>query len=311
MAMACAMMVAVLVAGATPTAGDGIAIRSATDCPSGEAIRTRLAPLLAVGDATEDTAWVEAGAGPRGASELRVRLLRGDASTVADRRLTLRGSCDEMADTVAAVLAAWEVPHMSSPASDEAATFEAPHDLLRQGPARRRVELWLGAGGGADFGDGMAATGSLEAMAGLAGSHIQARAAAVAQSDRDLDLSPGRVVWRRTYASLGPGWTTLGMPSGWLGASWLASADAGILLGWLSAAGSGFALNRQQDAFEYGVAAGVRGQRRWGAWKLWLEGRASILVSRERVVLDNSSLSAQLPRYDLVAVLGLSRLVFR
>jgi len=291
-------------------AGNGVAVRGSTDCPSSEAIRTRLAPLLPVGGAT-DTAWVEAGAGPQGASELRVRLLRGDASTVADRRLTLQGSCEEMADTVAAVLAAWEVPQMSSPARGVAATAGAPPDLVRPGPARRRVELWLGAGGGAYFVDGMAATGSLEAMAGLAGSHIQARAAAVAQSDRDLDLSPGRVVWRRTYASLGPGWTTLGMPSGWLGASWLASADAGILLGWLSAAGSGFALNRQQDAFEYGVAAGVRGQRRWGAWKLWLEGRASILVSRERVVLDNSSLSAQLPRYDLVAVLGLSRLVFR
>jgi len=302
------MVIAFPIMVATLVAGNGIDVRSASDCPSSEAIQARLRPLLSgVGEA-DDTAWVEAaGSGPNGRSELHVRLVRPDASVVADRRLSLQGGCDEMADTVATVLAAWETPQASQPSQsiDLSAHAIPPTEPARA--TRRRTDLRLGASGGAGFVGGAAATGSLELLVGRAGSHAQGRAAVVGQTSRDRNLDPGSVVWRRTHASLGLGWKAAA--TSW-GSFWQASADAGLLLGWLTASGQGFPANQREDVFEYGAGAALRGERSLGGWGLWLECRASFWARPERAVLSNSpSSTADLPRFEVVAALGISRLV--
>jgi len=291
----------------------GIDVRSATSCPSSESILAKLAPLLPSGAETEDVAWVDgATTGPDGMMALHLRLVRSDASVVADRRLAVQGECDEMADTIATVLAAWETPPETQPMAQLASIEQAAQPTVMAKataePGVGAIQGWLGAGGGAGLVGGLAAAGNLEVLAGRAGSHAQARAAVTAQTSRQRNLDIGQVSWRRTHASLGLGWQSLGAASG---SFWQASADADVLLGWLTASGNGFAPSNRQDVFEYGVGAGLRGQRKIGGWTLWLEFRTDLWARQQRAVLSGSQSDAALPRLDLMATLGVSRLVFR
>jgi hypothetical protein len=154
----------------------------------------------------------------------------------------------------------------------------------------------------------LAASGNLELAMGREASPVRARVAAFTQTSRQRDLDSGTVSWRRTHGELGLGWQSRGAANG---SYWQASADLDLLLGWLSASGSGFFQNDHQDAFEYGAGAGLRGERTLGAWALWLEGRANLWAQRQRTVLSNSSSTAELPRIDVLMTLGVSRLVVR
>jgi len=129
-----------------------------------------------------------------------------------------------------------------------------------------------------------------------------------AQTSRQLDLDIGTVTWRRTHAELGLGWQ---LPEAANDSYWQVSADADVLLGWLTASGNGFWQDYRQDAVEYGAGAGLRGERRLGAWALWLEGRTNLWAQRQRLVLTSSSSHTLLPRFDVLVTLGVSRLVVR
>jgi hypothetical protein len=302
------MVTALSIMVATLMAGNGIEVRSATDCPSSDAILAKLRPLLSAVD-KDDIAWVDAATpSPTGEPEVSVRLVRSDASVVADRRLLVQGTCDEMADTVATVLAAWETPQVSQPLPmvEVAVPTAAPSQSQVARP--RRLGLRLGAGGGAGFVGGAAATGSLELRARWSQLPVYARGAATGQSSREDSLDSGSVVWRRTFLSLGLGWERKPVPTPY----WQASIDAAVSLSWLTASGQGFTPDRRQDAFELGASGALRAERIFGSWSLWLEGRACLWPNQQRAVLSNPvSSSTPLPRLDLMATVGVSRVVFR
>ncbi|HEY5285008.1 MAG TPA: hypothetical protein VIM14_19605, partial [Polyangia bacterium] len=186
----------------------GIDVRSATSCPSSEAILAKLAPLLSGDAESEDVAWVDgATPGPDGRLALHLRLVRSDASIVADRRLVVQGGCDEVADTIATVLAAWETPPRMQPVARPTSIEQGTHPAAMA--EAETIQGWLGAGGGAGLVGGLAATGNLELLAARARSHGQARAAVTAQTSRQRNLDTGEVSWRRAHASLGIGWQSL------------------------------------------------------------------------------------------------------
>jgi hypothetical protein len=83
------------------------------------------------------------------------------------------------------------------------------------------------------------------------------------------------------------------------------------LLGWLRASGHGYEHDRDQDALEYGCGAGLRGERRHGAWAFWLEGRANLWPRPQRLTLWGSQASTVVPRFDALLTLGVSRLLVR
>lgn len=305
-----AMVTALSIMVATLVAGNGIDVHSNTDCPSSDAIRARLQPLLPESD-TGDAASVERATPEHsGRPGLRVRLVRSDASVVADRGLAVQGTCEEMADTVATVLAAWESPQvLPAVATDDGAA--PPASIVDESHARQReIALQPGAGGGVGFVGGGAATANLELRAGWSDSHLHARVAVAGQTHRESHLDPGSVSWRRTHGSLGLGWksatTSASVPR------WQASVDGGFQVAWLSVSGQGFAPGRHQDVVEFGAGAALRGERVFGAWSVWLEARASGWPRAQRAVVSDSALpTVQLPRYDVAATLGFSRLVFR
>lgn len=281
----------------------GVEVHSNSDCPSSDAVAGKLVLLLG-GRGPGDVAWVDVtGQEPDGKLELRLRLLRADASVVAERRLILRGSCDEMADTIATVLAAWQAPPVLPP-TELTAPQAKPADTAAAVP----LQAWFGVAGGAALLGGLAATASLELVAERAGSPVRARVAALTQTSRQLDLEPGTVDWRRSHAELGLGWQTRGVADG---SYWQVSADADVLLGWLRASGHGYSENTHEDALEYGVGAGLRGEHKLGDWAVWLEARMSAWAKPQRAVLLDSPSAARLPRFDLGVSLGVSRLVVR
>lgn len=284
--------------------GQVVEVRSSTDCPSAAAISARLAPLLPDDRGAGDVAWVES-VSPRGGElVLRLRLVRADASVAADKRLVLQGGCEDVADMVATVLATWETaPGTALPAESVGTQPKAAVDVTPNG-----VQLWLGVGAGAGVVDDLVGSGSVELLAGRAGSAGQARVAVVGQTGRQRGLEPGSVSWRRAHASLGLGWQFVGASAT---SMWQASADGELLLGWLRASGEGFTPGRDQDAFEVGVGAGLRTGVRFGPWSLWLECRGNLWPETQRATLQGSSQSTTLPSFDLLATVGLSRLVLR
>jgi hypothetical protein len=283
------------------TSSHGIDVRGDLGCPSAEAVAAKLAPLLSDGVEAGDVAWIERVADEQNQPELRLRLVRADGSPVIARRLALRGTCEELVDAVATVLAIWT----TSPAADLEAE---PLEIQAANPAVAPTavtsgQLWLGIGGGAAFVGGLASSGQIELLAGRIDSQARARLAAVAQTSRDRALGPGQVSWRRTHFALGLGRQ---MPAG---KPWQVSVDGDLLLGWVSAAGSGFAPDDRETAFEYGVGVGVRGQRNLGAWTLWLECRGNLWPRPQRAALSDSE-NTVLPRFDVQALVGVSHTLF-
>jgi hypothetical protein len=224
---------------------------------------------------------------------------------VADRRLPVQGSCDEMADTVATVLAAWEAPPAPPPilvADTEPPRIESPRPI-------DHMMMWLGASGGAGLIGGVSAVGSLELLLEHTASHLFGRAALTAQTTRQVDLGDGYATWRRTHGSLGLGWQAP-RPQPW--SYWQFSGDVDLLLGWLTASGHEYQQPTHKTVFEYGLGAGLRGQRNLDGWALWLEARASLWPTSERVVLsDSSSDTRLLPKLDVLLSFGVSILALR
>jgi hypothetical protein len=309
--MAAMLLSHFLFALATLAAGQGLDVRSGTDCPSGSAIMAKLAPLLAGQAEDGDVAWIDVAAPePNQPPALRMRLIRAETTVVADRRLPVQGSCDEMADTVATVLAAWETP----PTPPPVLVADTAQPRVETTQPNDQIRMWLGASGGAGLIGGIAAVGNLELLLEHTASHLFGRAGMTAQTTRQVDLGGGYedggyATWRRTHGSLGLGWQT---PRPQPGSYWQFSGDVDLLLGWLTATGHEYSQPTHKTVFEYGLGAGLRGQRNLDGWALWLEARANFWPTPERVVRTDANAKTQLlPKLDVLLSFGVSILALR
>jgi hypothetical protein len=293
---------------ATIVAVSPVDVRSATNCPSTEDVVARLLPLLpaAAGPAEgQDVAQIEVGAVQAGgAMELHLLLLRPDASVVGDRRLLMQGTCQDMAEAVATVIAAWETKPLPGAAPDEVPVPTAKVvATLAQVPGRP-LQIFVGASAGAALVGGIAATGGLDLLLGRSASHWQLRLGLAGETTRQVDLLGGHVGWRHTTAVLGVCWHVLDP-------SWLLSLDAGPTAGWATLVGSGFSADRQQRSFEYGVAAGLRAGRSFGRLAVWAEWRTNLWAQAQRATLTGDPAGADLPQVDTAVGLGISALLFQ
>jgi hypothetical protein len=225
----------------------------------------------------------------------------------------MQGTCQDMAEAVSTVIAAWETKPLPESAAEVAATpavKEAASPPTRVSePTAQALQSWqvfAGAGAGAALVGGTAATGGVDIQVGRATSHWQLRLALAGEMARQVGLLGRQVDWTHTTASLGLCWR-LRDPF------WLLSLDAGPASGWATLAGSGFSLDRRQRAFEYGVAAGLRAGRRLGRWTVWAEWRTTLWaqVQRATVTGDPSGAGAELSQIDTAVALGLSVMLFR
>ena len=278
-----------------------VEVHSATACPSSEAITTRLAPLLPTAETRNslaDQADLQVSQGDGGGpTRLRLRLVGADGALIGQRDLPLSESCVELAETIAVLLASWESsPHTEIPPIPETPVIARPTPV--SAGASPGFELQLGAGVGAALVGGTAASGRLEIGFGSLGSHWQGRIGFAGQTARQTALAPGQVSWRHSMAMVSLVWRTLNP-------NWLVSADIGPLLGFATLSGQDFAVNQQQNSFEFGLDAGLRAGRRWRRFTLWVDLRGESWRQRQRAVVTGTAPLALDP-WDLAATLGLS-----
>ncbi len=285
------MLLATALVSATLFATGLIDIRSVGQCPSVDDVRLYLQPLLP-GDLTRasdavDVATIEIlNQGPD-ETALQLQLVRDDGSLVGQRRLVLRTSCQEMAATVATLLAAWE----TDPTVAGSLPVEQGGPRVA-GPAVQTIELLFAAGAGAALVGGTAATAAIEARVGAARSRWRARLGASRETARTVALPPGTVDWKHTTFALG-------LARNWLDRPWLLSADVGPTAGWMTLEASGLSPSRTHQSFEYGATGALRLGRAFGRWALWIEARGSWWVRGQRVSVSGRSDGKDLPAVEI------------
>jgi hypothetical protein len=282
-----------------------VEVHSATACPSSEAIAARLAPLLPTAERAAnppDRADLQVSQGDgSGPVRLRLRLVGADSAMIGQRDLSLSDRCDELAETIAVLLASWESnPHTEISPIPETSVIAKPTPVSEE--ASHGFELQFGAGVGAALVGGTAASGRLEVGLGSLQSHWQGRIGFAGQTARQTALAPGQVSWQHSMVTASLVWRTLNP-------SWLVSADIGPLLGVATLSGQGFAVNQQQNSFEYGLEAGLRAGRRGRRFTLWVDFRGDTWRQRQRAVVTGAAPLALAP-WDLAATLGLSVSLF-
>ena len=283
-----------------------VEVHSATACPSSEAITARLVPLLPTAEAKSnlaDQADLQVSQGDGGGPmRLRLRLVGTDGVVTGQRDLPLSDRCDELAETIAVLLASWESsPQTEIPPIPEAPVIAKPTPVSAD--ENHRFELQLGAGVGAALVGGTAASGRLEIGLGSLQSHWQGRIGFAGQTARQDALAPGQVSWQHSMAAVSLVWRTLNP-------LWLVSADIGAVLGFATLSGQDFAVNQQQNSFEYGLEAGLRAGRRWRRFTLWVDLRGEAWRRQQRAVVSGGTAPLALDPWDLAATLGLSVSLF-
>jgi hypothetical protein len=286
-------------------------VRSSTDCPSSSAIAAKLGPLLPT-MAEHDLADVQLlGRQPDGTTDLHLALFDPAHALLGERRVLLRGSCEQVAEAVAAILAAWKSSPVTivSPASPVPSAAQAAMTARQAAsqPAPRqppRFRVLVAAGASVHLVGGVALGGNLELRLGKAVSHWALRFAWFAQTARQSELpadpAPGQVDWRHTSAALGLAWHTLHP-------RWRLALDAGLVTGWATVTGRGFDTNRTARSFEYGATAGLRGGRSWGRFTLWVEARPTLWLKGHEVRVTGSPAGgSDLPVVDVAVTLGVS-----
>lgn len=290
-------MIAVLIVGS-----NSVDIHTASDCPSAHQIASQLRPLLPSEPSpgrARDLGFVDlVESWPDGTVGLHLRLLRPDGTVLGDRQLVLQAGCEEMAEAVASVIAAWETDFQPAPAVERttsaSSTSERPQTRLR---------LELGLSAGAAFVGGAAFSGGLEAVTGLHASRWQLRIASASETARTLKLDVGEVRWRHTMAGAGLMFRNLG-------STWGYSADLDAILGWATLGGRDYPSNQEQRTFEYGTSAGFRVRRSFGRFGVWAEGRANLWAKSQRAWLKGSNERAEVRNWDVMASLGVSATLF-
>jgi hypothetical protein len=195
---------------------------------------------------------------------LYVALRGADSSLIGERTLPTAGSCDELAQAAAVVLAAWlsdvhpdfagalpppELPPLppAPPASEPETTKPPPPPASALPPPPRPVapehHLHLALGVGGDISNGVPSPALLlGASYGAEQSGFALTLRGILTMSRDQPLSPGQVSWRRWPVGIGP---TLRVATQHVDFAF----SAGPALAWLRLGGNSFDHVAEQSGF--------------------------------------------------------------
>jgi len=291
--------------GAVIVAALPVQVQSA-GCPSGYEVEQELAAMVSSVSAAirPDVARVQ-----RWGNRLQIELVGPDAAVIAERWIEDSGSCVELAELIAVVIASWE--------SDVHPEFARPHAAsmpiaLSQKPTARLLPL---APRSAAFyevaaGASMSWSGSPAAAAILAAGWVPRGAgpglhfSATVESKRALDLTPGlasgQATWRRWTGSVELDWR---LPGG----AWALDLHGGLGLGWLDASGVGFSHNHSGYSFSPGGTAGVRfSHLAMRSVSVWLEVAATYWPRKQFLYGQPDAPAQEIVRYQGLASLGLA-----
>lgn len=237
------------------------------DCPAPVDVAARVRTILHL---SPEQQLSEGFAVERHEAGLYVALRGADSSLIGERTLPTSGSCHELAQAAAVVLAAWlsdvhpdfagalpsppaqppavpppDQPEPPHPPPASSATTPPPAPPPRAASAAQR-RLHVVAGLGGDLTDGALSPALLlGASFGAEVSGLALSARALLTLPREEPLGPGQVSWRRWPLGIGP---SLRLASG----TWAFSLSAGPAAAWLGLGGDSFDRVVDQNGLVWG-----------------------------------------------------------
>jgi len=127
------------------------------------------------------------------------------------------------------------------------------------------------------------------------------RLALLGSTERELALGTGAVRWRRLVVDLGPQWRLTSARSA---VRW--DLHAGTQLAYVTASGTGFAINRHATSLDLGIGAGARLLLGGRLVRPWLDLSLGGWLRQEDAYSDPGGTSVGLPRIEAILALGLS-----
>jgi hypothetical protein len=235
------------------------------DCPAPVDVAARVRTILHL---SPEQQLSEGFAVERHEAGLYVALRGADSSLIGERTLPTSGSCHELAQAAAVVLAAWlsdvhpdfagalpappavpppEQPEPPPPPPPPPATARAPAAAPPPpagSAAQRRLHV-LGGLGGDLTGGALSPALLLGASFGAEVSGVALSARALLTLPRQEPLGPGQVTWRRWPLGIGP---SLRLATG----TWAFSLSAGPAAAWLGLGGDSFDRVADQNGLVWG-----------------------------------------------------------
>ena len=245
----------------------------------------------ASGAVGQDVAKVE-----RSGGRLRVELVDATAAVLAERELDGHGSCAELAELAAIVIASWESdvhpefvrPHAEPPA--------APPPAARVPGAAYDVSL----GASLSQAGQLAAGGSLGAAWFPRGTGLGLSFVVAGETTRTLEVGDGQARWRRWTGSPEIAWR-------WGRGGLAVDGHGGLALGWLATNGVHFSENKSNASFSLAVTAGIRSSWWFSRYLAgWIDVRG-LTFTRSDVVYDSpTGGEAEIPRLVGIVSIGLA-----
>jgi hypothetical protein len=283
-------------------------VQGTSPCPTPDEVSQHVARLLPESQSSEraSRATLSAGEGFVG-----IQLLGPEGGVLTERQLERAGSCADMAEAVAVILAAWQakfsptvsptVIEPSAPAPSETAPLP---EVVPQQPFLFDAGLAaLTSIVGREAAFGAKLEGSLTPFAHGLGFHL---ATSLSSShEQTTTASTVQAQWIRPALSVGP---NLRLQGNRLALD--IHGDAVLALVHVKGSGSGLSENASDTTLQWGLAAGVRGLWTWNRAAIWLgadllgfPGQDNLTIGKDR--------TGQLPHLEIQVSLGIALGRFR
>jgi hypothetical protein len=273
-------------------------------CPAGEEVELALASMLTgAPTASRDVARLQ-----RAGDALHVELVDPQGGVIAERTVAGGGSCAELAQITAIVIASWESdvhPEFVREPAEIVQVRRAPPPDPPPAIAPPPPAATYDVAGGVSFGqaDTVAAGASLGAAWFPRGVGLGLWTLVAGDMPRTVAVGPHEARWRRWTANLEAAHR-------WTRGRFAIDPHGGLTLGWVTTEGVDYTQNRSDSAFSLGGTAGIR-LSQWFARRaaLWVDVRGFYFLRQESVYGTGAGTTvseAALPSWGAVASVGLA-----
>jgi hypothetical protein len=276
-------------------------------CPASAEVELALASMLTnpagPRPVSPDVAKLE-----RARDALHVQLVDPQGGVIAERTVTSGGSCTELAQITAIVIASWESdvhPEFVREPAEIVQVRRAPPPEPPTVTAHPLPAATYDVAGGVSFGqaDTLAAGASIGTTWFPRGVGLGLWLLGAGDLPRTVPVGAHEARWRRWTANLE-------IARRWTRDRFAIDPHAGLTLGWVTTEGVDYTQNHSDTAFSPGLTAGIRlGQ--WFARRaaLWVDVRGFYFLRQESVYGTGAGATvseAALPRWGAVASVGLA-----
>jgi hypothetical protein len=284
-------------------------------CPTPAEVRAQLATLASASDrdGVANPGVHQANVSSAGSS-VHVELLGLDGQLVAERTLQRTGSCGDVAEAVAVVIAAWEAkfdPNLATP-------VVRPPQVPRSEPAppvaqagnplpRRPMAFDAGLALLASVADGEAALGAkLEGclFPGSGALGLDLALSATSTHSQSITTPASTAQWTRAALSVSPTYRLRRNAA-------MLDVHVGGVLALLHVRGTGLSSTASDTSGQLGLAAGLRGLWAWNNAAGWIGADVFTYPGQDRLTIGNYGEVGQLPHLEVQISLGLSLGQFR